>query len=113
MINLATKDNPLTTEHIAQKMANKGIEVSSRTVRNRLQEKGFRYLAMTKKPLLSLLHMQSRVSWVVNNKNRDWSRVIFSDETTVRLSYYMTRVWKRRGETKVVRTKKHEIKVNL
>jgi len=38
---------------------------------------------------------------------------MFSDETTWRLFYIRRRIWKRRGQIKVVRTVKHDPKVNV
>ena len=43
----------------------------------------------------------------------DWNRIIFSDETTVRLNQLKRCVWNLSGKRKVFRTVKYPIKVNI
>ena len=43
----------------------------------------------------------------------DWNRIIFSDETTVRLNQLKRCVWNLPGKRKVFRTVKYPIKMNI
>ena len=113
MVTLATGPKRLTSEQITAELAIKSVNVSSRTVRNRLSENSLQYGKTTQKPLLTEFHQVKRFQFATNNINRDWSRIIFTDETTIRLYYHVDRVWKRRGEQVVARTVKYPLKVNL
>lgn len=57
--------------------------------------------------------MAKRLAWAYANEKRNWSRVMFSDEVTFRLFCKMKRLWKRKGQIKVIRTVKHGPKVNV
>ena len=113
MVTLATGPKHLTSEQISAELAKKSVNVSSRTVRNRLAENTLYYGKTTQKPLLTESHQVKRFEYATNNIDRDWSRIIFTDETTIRLYYHVDRVWKRRGEQVVVRTVKYPLKVNI
>ena len=113
MVNLATGHRRLSAEEIVGELEKKSVEVSSRTVRRRLVESGLYYGKVTRKPLLTDIHIVKRYWWATNNISRDWSRIIFSDETTIRLYYHVDQVWKRRGEQVIIRTVKHPVKVNI
>lgn len=113
MLKLLDKKPALTSTEVTNCMAKRGIQVSSRTVRRRLAEQGLKYGPVTKKPLLTETHIQKRLEWATNNVNRDWSKVIFTDEATFRLNDSIKRVWKKRGQVKVIRTVKHSYKVHV
>lgn len=89
------------------------IEVSQRTVRRRLGEEGYHYGTTTSKPYLKTVHIERRLEWAESNLDRDWSRVVFTDETTIQLFQNPSMVWKKRGERFVVRTVKHPPKVHV
>ena len=113
MVRMIDDNKALTSQEIANNLAKKGVRISSRTVRRRLNEKGLHYGNTTKKPLLKQVHVEKRLQWATENVDRDWSNVIFTDEATFRFHSRINRIWKRRGEIKVVRTVKHSTKVNL
>ena len=50
------------------------------------------------KPLLLDNHRESRFKWAKKNKKTDWSKVIFTDETTVSLFSKPKKVWRYKGE---------------
>lgn len=64
------------------KLARKEIKVSINTIRQRLHKAKVLYRSTSSKPLLLEAHMQKRMSWAIENINRGWSNVIFSDEAT-------------------------------
>ncbi|CAF4413109.1 unnamed protein product, partial [Rotaria sp. Silwood2] len=56
------------------------------------------------KPLLTEKHLQKRLEWAHAAGDMNWNRIIFSDETTVRLSQLKRCVWNLPGKRKVFRT---------
>ena len=49
----------------------------------------------------------------MGNINRDWSNVIFTDESTFRLSGTRKKVWLKKGNKYIVRVVKHSAKVHI
>lgn len=113
MVNLALADKPMTSKQIAHTMHKKGVKVSHDTVNRRLKERNCRYGAVLKKPLLKTFHIERRLIFAQENFDRDWSRVIFTDESTFELSFGVTRAWQVRGDPRVTRVVKHPPKVNV
>ena len=113
MVKIIDENPTLTSEEVANKISKKGVIVSSRTVRRRLNQSGLNYGRPTKKPLLKPEHIKKRLNWASENINRDWSRVVFTDESTFRYNQCINRLWKRKGEHKIVRVVKSSTKVNL
>jgi len=68
---------------ISTLISKQGIDISPATVRRRLNEQGLYKLQPLKKPLLSDTHRDNRLEWAKKNKKTDWSKVIFTDETTI------------------------------
>lgn len=89
------------------------MDVSGRTVRRRLKEAGFFYSSPLEKPLLTEAHRKARLSWAKKHEKTDWSKVVFTDESTVRLRPTRVRVWRRKGQPKPIRTTKKSPKVNV
>jgi GH35 family endo-1,4-beta-xylanase len=61
-----------------------GISVDVQTARDALKKEGMKARVKRKKPLLSKRHKQQRREFAEKYKSwtaKDWSRVIFSDET--------------------------------
>ena len=52
-------------------------------MRNRLNKQGLYKLQLLKKPLLLDTHRDNRLKWAKANKKTDWSKIIFTDETTI------------------------------
>jgi transposase len=62
-----------------------GIYVSDRTLRRRFKERGFLARRPYRKPLLTPRMVKSRLLWAKMHKKwsqKDWNKVIFSDEST-------------------------------
>ena len=102
-------DEGITSQQIQQEFQREDINVSVRTVRNRLLEVGFKYSRLLSKPLLSEQRQRYRLNWAQSMKNCDWNKIILSDETTIRLNVARKYFWQRPGERKV----KHPLKVNV
>lgn len=113
MVKLATADQPKTTEEIAAILTAKGTPVSRTTVARRLKEHKLRWKPLLKKPLLSVSQIEKRFQWANDNLERNWKKVIFTDESTFELNCHVTHAWQFRGQPKIYRTVKHPIKVSV
>ena len=63
------------------------------------------------KPLLLDNHRESRFKWAKKNKKTDWSKVIFTDKTTISLFSKPKKVWRYKGEKVKAPIVKHSAKV--
>ncbi len=70
-------------------------EVYTRTVRRALNRSGLKKFAPKPAPILTQAHKEKRVNWCLANQSRDWSRVIFTDESYFQLFRSKVREWAR------------------
>ena len=63
-------------------LAEKRVNISINTIRQRLAGSNIKYRSTRQKHLLSETHMEKRKAWAAENLDRDWSNVIFSDEAS-------------------------------
>lgn len=110
---LALTNDEDTSDQLTTRAKRKGIDVSSRTVRHRLQQRGIAMLPTTSKPLLTEAHREKRMAWAEANVDTDWNKVVFTDETTFKLFQVRKKVWRRKGEVKIRQTVKHPLKVHV
>jgi transposase len=103
----------MSSGDVTNRLKRANIEVSQRTVKRRMAEEGYHYGTTTSKPFFKLSHIERRLEWANNNLNRDWSKVVFTDETTIQLFQNPSRVWKKKGKKFVVSTVKHPPKVHV
>lgn len=64
------------------------LDISIRTIRNRIRAGGFKARRPAHKPLLSLKNRQARLLWAKRHKDWDidkWKKIIWSDETKIQL----------------------------
>ena len=90
IVKLATAVKPLTTQQIADKLTAKGIPVSRVLITRRLRENKVRWKPLLKKPLLKESHIENRYRWAEANVDRDWTKVIFTDEASFKLNCQVT-----------------------
>ena len=84
LIRESVKDPRKTSDAIKTTLGEKGIKLSSSTVRTRLLDVGRKAYRPVKKQLLTKTMKTKRYKWVLKYKNwtkEDWRRVIFSGET--------------------------------
>lgn len=113
IVDMALADMDTTSKSIQLELQNSGINVTDRTIRNRLKDAGLKYSKPLSKPLLSDQDRQKRLSWAKSMQNQDWDRVMFTDETLIHLHSKRKYTWQRPGERKVVRTVKYPLKINV
>jgi Transposase len=88
----------VTSEDIMKQLNKKGVEISQRTVRRRLNEAGAKYNKPLSKPLLTDNHREKRLKWAEDQRATDWNQVIISDETTIRMNSVKGLVWNLPGK---------------
>lgn len=90
------RQNPFTTA--AQIRENLNMQISDDTIRRRLKAGGYNPYTPAKKSELTARHAEARLQYCRQNLERDWSRVVFSDEKTFSSSTDVrTHVWRRPG----------------
>ena len=109
--DLATNDNIATTRDIRRVLKRQPVEISQETIRRRLKEYGAKFSLLISKPLLTEKHRQKRLQWAQAVRGVDWNRIVFIDETTVRLNQLKRCVWNLPGKRKVFRIVKYPVKV--
>lgn len=82
---MAKKEHNITATQIQKNMEEWDLEISVETVKRRLREAGGKYTNEIPKPLLKERHRKARLEWAKKHQNFDWSRVIFTDESTFQL----------------------------
>ena len=102
IISLAKRDREQSAKDIQKTLKKRKIDVSTRTISNRLKENGIEYRAPLLKPLLTNLHREKRLSWAQEYEFMDWNKVIFTDESSFVLYRHPKRVWRYKGERIVI-----------
>lgn len=75
------------------------LQVSLHVIRQRLRGSGRKCCKPAKKPLLTPEHAEARLQFCRENLQRDWSKVIFSDEKTFSSSIDSpVTLWRPRGQ---------------
>ena len=91
----------------------KGTSVSSRTIRRRLKEHALHYALPLSKPVLSEVQRKNRLEWAKKHQNMDWSKVVFTDESTIMLGTTKKRTWQLKGIPKIRHVFKHPARVHI
>jgi transposase len=86
LCRLALKDRRMSSKRLQQAMKASGVEMSDRTVRQKLCENGLKARRPRKKPFLNETQRKKRLMWALQHKDwmcDDWAKVIWSDETRI------------------------------
>ena len=75
-------------------------EVSPTTIWRSLKSSGYHKWTPKIIPKMTPKHMENRVKWCQNNKNRDWTKVIFTDESYFQLYRHKVKMWGRKRPEK-------------
>ena len=85
IVNLSKRDPFLTSTQIrAQMEANYGVNVSSQTIRRRLQEKNLNGRIARKKPMVSTKNIKKRLHFAkdhIHKSNSFWNTIVWSDKS--------------------------------
>lgn len=113
IVNLFSRNPGLTLRQGTAKLKQKGLDISYEAIRTHLRAHDIKWRSTVKKPLLGEKHVTKRLAWAKDNIDRDWSNVIFTDETSVWGCVIAARAWSISTNRLVQRTVKHPVKVHL
>ncbi len=113
ILNSINQKRPISAPKIQSKLKKKGKVVSLATIHRRLKENGVVFGSVMTKPLISDDHQRKRLKWAKENIDRDWSNVIFTDESTFTTFAYKKKVWRLKYSRPIVRTVKHPAKLHV
>ena len=80
------RNNEATSKELAQKsLHDRGLNVSQWTVQRQLKRMGYKSTLPYSTPMLTHEQRHTPIQWVIQHKDDDWSRTIFTDETCYQL----------------------------
>ena len=85
LIRAIEKEPTTSSRCLSARLKAKGVSISPSTIQRRLRESGVTYRSPIPKPLLTERHILQRLQWARKYKNQDWSKVIFTDESSFSL----------------------------
>lgn len=112
IVNLFKNNSSYTLPKVQSILAKKKIDVSLTTIKRRLFAAGFRWRSTMLKPFLKSEHIEKRLAWAQKHADRDWSNVIFTDETSFWAWTVRKHEWAQRGQRVPKRTVKHATKIH-
>ena len=88
--------NPKST--ISDIKTHLSLNWNRKTISKALKSLGYRKYKMLRKPKLTPQHQENRVRFARRNRRTDWSKVLFTDETSVEyFKSYPQKVWRKPG----------------
>lgn len=103
LIMRKVRDQPRTTrQELVNDLQAAGTTVTKKTIGNTLRRNGLKSCSARKVPLLKKAHIQARLKFAnehINDSERDWEKVLWSDETKIELFGLNStrRVWRKRN----------------
>ena len=106
------RNKEVTAFQIATRLEQEeGTNVSCWTVRRHLRRMGYVNTLPRRKPMLTEEQRRQRLSWALAHKDDDWSRTVFSDETSIQLFRNTVRRWSKDPRSEVKRVPKCRQKI--
>ncbi|CAF1666614.1 unnamed protein product [Rotaria magnacalcarata] len=108
------RNNETKSQELVQKLLHdRDLNVSRWTVQCQLKRMGYKSALPYRTSMLTQKHKEARVQWAIQHKDDDWSRTIFTDETSYQLFRNTIRRWSKnpRGEVKRIPKNKQKIMV--
>jgi transposase len=113
IITLIENPKIITSKDINKCLQKSGINISDQTVRNRLKEGNATYSTLKTQPLLNKTHIDKRLQFAQANLERDWSNVIFADESTFCIYNYPLKAWGTDKSKKIRKIVQHPSKLHV
>ncbi len=108
------RNKEFTVKDISMKLEEKrGLKVSPMTVWRHLKRSGYMSVLPKATPMLTEDHKRRRVEWAQRNLDTDWSRVVFSDETSYQLFRNTVRRWSKQAKDERKRVPKDRKKIHV
>ncbi|CAM4901746.1 unnamed protein product [Rotaria socialis] len=83
------------------------------TVQRQLKRMGYKSTLPYGTPMLTQKHKEARAQWAIQHKDDDWSRTIFTDETSYQLFRNTIRRWSKTPRDEVKRIPKNKQKIMI
>jgi transposase len=112
IVNMIESNRSITLHEIQDKLRRRRVHLPIGTIWNRVRQAGFLSRAPLTKPLLTERHIRERLEWTEQNEDTDWSKVLFTDETTFKAWMPLRRVWRKKGVKSFQRIVKHPVKIH-
>lgn len=113
IVKLFEQSPGMSLDQGVQRLRRLKINVSRSTIKRRLDANAVHFRPVIKKPLLTKIHIEKRLRWANENLTTDWSKVVYTDESSFWLSNPLTHTWSTPTNRTVVRTIKHPQKVHV
>ena len=114
IIDIIKKDNDLSVKEIKNILEeDNDIILSYSTIYRRLIDNNFIYKFPIKKPLLTDEHKKKRLIWAEKNINTNWNKIIFSDESCLKINGLVKKKWIQKNDTVINKTVKFPLKKNI
>lgn len=111
---LDTQDPYASCDDIAKHLLEEtGTDVSSETIRRTLHEMNYEYITPKVSPLITPSQETRRMEWATANKLNDWSKTLFTDETTIWLKESKISRWKPIHDEYTIMIPKNVQKLNI
>ena len=95
-----------------EKLTEKGLKASHQSIWLYLKSQGYRSTDLIEVKVLSNKHKNDRLNWWEANKDTDWEKVVFTDETDFRLGSMKTKRWIKKDQRNTTSIMKLSKKVN-
>lgn len=87
LVRTSLQNRKKTSKQLAEEMKTLcSVDISARTIRRRLGEKGLKGCKARKKPWLSEANRKKRLNWAKFHQDwsaQDWAKVVWSDESNI------------------------------
>ena len=106
------RNTEITAKEIVEKLQlTKNLDVLRWTVRGTLHRLGYMNVLPRRTPMLINEQKERRVQWALAHQNDDWSRTVFSDETSYQLFRNTIRRWSKYAQEEKKRMPKNKQKI--
>ena len=93
----------LSNPQLARRLEKRGHPlVSPRTIGRALKTLGFKRMVPQREPLLSAAHKVRRLAWCIAHRDTDWSKLIFTDESSLQFAPYRQKLLVLEGHRRLV-----------
>ncbi|CAF4121092.1 unnamed protein product, partial [Rotaria magnacalcarata] len=97
------RNNETKSQELVQKLLHdRDLNVSRWTVQCQLKRMGYKSALPYRTSMLTQKHKEARVQWAIQHKDDDWSRTIFTDETSYQLFRNTIRRWSKNPRDRLI-----------
>ena len=98
ILNMMRTNDRLTLKEMEEKLTEKGLKGSHQSIWLYLKSQEYRSTDPIEVKMLSNKHKKDRLDWWEANKDTDWEKVVFTDETDFKLGSMKTKRWMKKDQ---------------